>query len=196
MGTDVSPEEVFSHESCSYPTALFEKSNFLFAANKPQLSQALENLVHPAIIVLPEKIIYILDGGSLLQRLSLQKGHNYDEIISKYVDYVLKRFSAESIVVFDGYTSSPSTKDMTHLRRSKGKSSTEVHFSGQSKLNMTKEQFLSNSKNKQRFIDMLSSSLRNVGISTIHAPDDADLLIVTTAVDTASSANMPVAVSG
>ena len=43
---------------------------------------------------------------------------------------------------------------------------------------------------------MLSSSLRNVGVSTIHAPDDADLLIVTTAVDTASSANMPVAVSG
>ena len=43
---------------------------------------------------------------------------------------------------------------------------------------------------------MLSSSLRNVEVSTIHAPDDSDLLIVTTAVYTAFSANMPVAVIG
>ena len=64
-------------------------------------------------------------------------------------------------------------------------------------MNMTKEQFLSNSKNKQRFMDMFSSSsLRNFGVSTIHASDDADLLIVTTVVDTVSSTIMHVAVIG
>ena len=42
LGTDVSLEEGFSHELCLYPAALFEKSNFLFATNNPQLSQAFE----------------------------------------------------------------------------------------------------------------------------------------------------------
>ena len=134
-----------------------------------------------------------MDRCSLLLRLPWQKGHDYDEVISKYVENVLKRFSVEYIVVFMAIH--PHHRQKTHLRRNKGKSSTEVYFTGQSKMNMTKE-FLSNSKNTQRFIDMLSSSLGKVGVSTILAPDGADLLIVTTAIDTTSSANMHVAVIG
>ena len=45
--------------------------------------------------------------------------------------------------------------------------------------------FFQNKGNKQAFIDMLSDEMRKEGIDTIHAEDDADLLIVQTAVSMA-----------
>ena len=196
MGADVSLEDVFSHELCSYPTALFERVNFLLPANKPQLSQAISKHVEQSVSGLPEEVRYVLDGGSLLQRLPWQKGQTYGEIIQTYVDYITKRFGEETTVVFDGYSSTPSTKDVTHLRRTKEKISREVQFTKTSQMNMKKQQFLANTTNKQNFINMLSSSLREVELNTVHASDDADSLIVKTAVEIADAFNKPTAVIG
>ena len=46
---------------------------------------------------------------------------------------------------------------------------------------MKKNQFLSNSSNKQSFIDMLISHLQKVNCQTGHSQADADLIIVPTA---------------
>ena len=122
MGPYVNFEDVFSHELCSYPTALFERVNFLLPANKPQLSQAISKHVEQSVSGLPEEVRCVLDGGSLSQRLPFwQKGQTYGEIIQTYVDYITKRFGEETTVVFDGYSSTPSTKDVTHLRTHQGK---------------------------------------------------------------------------
>jgi len=62
-------------------------------------------------------------------------------------------------VVFDGYVSGPSTKDATHLRRQNGrKTACDVHFDGEMLICDTKEKFLSNPGNKQRFIYTLAQS--------------------------------------
>lgn len=53
---------------------------------------------------------------------------------------------------FDGYASGSSTKDVTHLRRSKGKSSTDIHFIPDMTLQTRKDLFFANPNNKQRFI--------------------------------------------
>ena len=50
-----------------------------------------------------------------------------------------------------------------------------------------KEEFLSNKDNKQRFIKLLSKHLEHVGCETHHAKGDADVIIVQTAVQSASS---------
>lgn len=50
---------------------------------------------------------------------------------------------------------------------------------------MEKKSFLSNKSNKQDFINMLSDEMRKRDISTLDAEDDADLLIVQTAVNMA-----------
>ena len=104
-----------------------------------------------------------------------------------YCQYVAGKYSS-AVVIFDGYKQS-STKDMTHQRRTGGKPATSVTFSDDMKLTMKKDQFLSNSSNKQSFINMLSRYLQEVGCQTHHSQADADLLIVQTAVESARRAN-------
>ena len=91
-------------------------------------------------------------------------------------------------VVFDGYDSGPSTEDNAHLRRTR-KQMTEVHFTGSSAMNVKKDLFLSNKKNKQCFIFLLSRTLEQVGCQVSHATGNADMLIVQTAVESASRCN-------
>ncbi len=62
------------------------------------------------------------------------------------------------------------------------------------KLEVKKEDFLANSENKQRFITALSAELQRYGVNTMHAKQDADLLIVQTAV--AASLNQTIVVVG
>ena len=66
-------------------------------------------------------------------------------------------------VVFDG-----------HLRRTNGKIGQEVKFSESMKLTKTREEFLLNHNNKQRFLQTLTSSL----LKAVQADGDADVLIV------------------
>ena len=120
----------------------------------------------------------MLDGGSLLQRLPWPKRAYFDVICDIYIDHVKTKYP-KSIVVFDGYDCGPSTKDNTHLRRSKGKIAAEVHFKGSMLFQSKKEEFLANATNKQNFIHMLSNKFQH-GCETLQAAGDADLLIVQT----------------
>ncbi|KAL8618503.1 hypothetical protein ACOMHN_000648 [Nucella lapillus] len=51
----------------------------------------------------------------------------------------------------------------------------------------TREKFLANPSNKQRFINLLSETLMKLGFQIHHAKDDADCLIVKTTLDVAAS---------
>ena len=120
--------------------------------------------------------------------LSFSVYHGHEEpLIKKYVQctwiYVTKKYG-EAIVVFDGYRVS-STKDMAHLRRAKGQAGVAVTFTEDMKLTMKKENFLANSDNKQRFINMLSSYLKTK-CKVYHAPADADFLIVQKTLESAA----------
>ena len=68
----------------------------------------------------------------------------------------------------------PSTKDVIHHRRSKGKASATVTVLAYKTTPMKKEQFLANQKYKQQFIFMLSAELEKCNYKTFHAPADAD----------------------
>ena len=57
------------------------------------------------------------------------------------------------------------------------------------KLTMMKDYYLSNSSNKQSFINMLSRHHQKVGCNTHHSQADADLLIVQTAVESVRRAS-------
>ena len=87
-------------------------------------------------------------------------------------------------MVFDGYDQI-STKAMTQQRRTSKKVAATVTFTENMSVAMRKDNFLSNPKNKQRFLIMLSEALQNVGCVTHDANGDADLLIVKTAVESA-----------
>ena len=95
-------------------------------AHKPALKNALYDQPGISECVtpdFPQGTHYVLDGGSLLQRLPWTVGSTYDEICQSFKNYLLNICgTADDIsVVFDGRYLLPSTKDTTHLRRSKGR---------------------------------------------------------------------------
>nr|XP_054767556.1 uncharacterized protein LOC129274841 [Lytechinus pictus] len=175
---------VFSHELCSYPPALFESSYIPLKANKAAIADALWKLLGNEQQHLSSDVHFILDGGALLHRLPWPRGIPYDHIRQLYVDYVIRKYG-KATVVFDGYEDGPTTKDVTHLRRTGACPGLTVNFAGDMVIKSKKEEFLANEVNKQRFINLLSKRLERAGCVTIHARNDADVLIVTTAVESA-----------
>jgi 5'-3' exonuclease len=93
-----------------------------------------------------------------------------------------------AIVVFNGYGSGPSTKDVTHQRRTAKGVGQQVHFDDDMVLKLKEDEFLSNEVNKQRFIIMLSNSLRASGYTVHNDVADADVLIAQTAVECSHTA--------
>jgi hypothetical protein len=121
------------------------------------------------------KVQYVLDGGAHIQRIPWSHGSTYKDICQLYTDYVTQKYG-EAVIVFDGYEGT-STEVTTHQRRANRKTGTTVTFDENKTLGMKKEEF-TNKRNKQQFINMLSSHLQHVTCQTCHAPGDADLLIV------------------
>jgi len=187
--------DLFRYELCGHPSSLFEPSGLMRPAVKAALADALWTMAGCTDIPFPkldENTLFVLDGGSLLHRLPWPRGATFGGLCTSYVNFVQRHYM-RSITVFDGYGSDPSTKDMAHLRRSGGVGTT-VNFNADMVLSSKKEEFLANHVNKQKFISMLSNMLLANGHSTLHSPNDADLLIVATAVKCA--ADNPVVVIG
>ena len=104
-----------------------------------------------------------------------------------YADYVNKRFPG-SVIVFDGYEE-VSTKNITHRRRSKRKKGKKISFNVEMSLSVTKDVFLTDTTNKQRFIALLGDELSKNNCIVYYAKLDADFLIVQKAVETAEYSN-------
>ena len=176
-------EDIFKYELCSYPPALFDSSLLLREPQKSVLANAIWDILTQDIPGISGEVQFVLDGGSLLQRIPWTRGATYRDICTVYV---AKKYG-EAIVIFDGYSES-STKDMVHQRRAKGQAGVTVTFTEDMKLTMKKVNFLANSTNKQQFINMLGSYLEKK-CKVYHAPGDADLLIVQKAVESATMVN-------
>ena len=56
-----------------------------------------------------------------------------------YVNRVKQRYGT-AVIVFDGYTNEPSTKDATHLRRTGTCSGVTVHFAGDKLIQSKKDE--------------------------------------------------------
>ena len=110
---------------------------------------------------------YVFGGGSLLQCVTWPQDVTYSDIISKYVSYIKRRY-CNATIVFDGYDSGPSAKDVTNNRRS-GRVAQDIDFSGNMRVCVNVEPFLNNEANKQRLIIMLICTLHGAGYGAIQA---------------------------
>ena len=113
---------------------------------------------------------------------------------------MLRQYGKNCWVVFDGYSDSlPNTKSEEHRRRQSKAVSADVIFDESMTVNSTQANFLSNPRNKTRFIAALSVRLADSGINVKQAPGDADTLIVNTAIDLSRQchgSNEPVVIIG
>ena len=178
--TDCDLNSLFKYELSSLPTSLFDDHSLLRAANKAQLADTLASLVK-VDQAMTKPTYHVVDGGSLIHRLPWKKEDTYENICDMYIKYVDKHYP-NAIVVFDGYIQGPSTKDMTHIRRAKGTVGPRVSFVATMPFKSKKEHFLTNSGNKQQFIDLLKEKMDEHGIKTLSADGDADVLIAETGV--------------
>ena len=179
------PEKAFAHELCNYPPAMFDSPGFLREASKSTLAEFIWTNFGIEDSTVPSGVKFVIDGGALLHRIPWERGATFRSIIKKYTDYVIRRYG-EAMVIFDGYDSA-STKDMTHRRRLKGRKGVKVSFALDMNLTESKDLFLSDSTNKQRFINILGEQLHLSGSQVFHAKSDADLLIVLKAVESAKT---------
>ncbi|KAJ8043143.1 hypothetical protein HOLleu_10106 [Holothuria leucospilota] len=178
--------EIFRFELCSQPSSLFDSSGLMRQANKALLADAMWNLGDCSTEELPSGFVqYVLDGGSLIQRLPWRQGESFNSICNTYLEYVSKRY-CNAVIVFDGYSKGSSTKDTAHIKRSKGVVGSTVIFSADMPCRSRKDVFLANKDNKQRFINMIGQKMEERGFDVTHADDDADLMIVKRAVECAN----------
>ena len=125
---------------------------------KHALSKLLPETVH-AVHVMPLNSKYVLDGGSLLQKVPWTVGNTFAQICQAYVTYIKKRYGNCPTIVVDGGYDTASTKDTTHLRRAKGRIGKTVRLYLNNQFSMSKSNFLLSKGNKQNFLLMLSDEL-------------------------------------
>jgi len=178
----------FKYELCSYPSSLFDSTGLPRAPQKSQLADAIWKLVDGTTHqeVDSDQRMYVIDGGSLLQKIPWQKDGTFGSICDQYYQYLFQKYS-NTTVVFDGYKNGPSTKDITHVRRNNGNVGTPVRFTLETPFRSSKESFLKNSENKQSFIILLGTYLEERNITVKYAESDADGLIVQTALQYAET---------
>ena len=130
---------LFKYELCSYPPALFDNYALPREADKPDIANTIWlKAGYPRESGPPELVHYVVDGGGLLHRIPWNRGMTFGAIVTSYVDYVTKHYPM-STVVFDGYAAGPTTKDVTHQRRSAGRIGVEVKFTSDMILSSKKE---------------------------------------------------------
>ena len=134
----------------------------------------------------PEVEHYVLDGGSLLHRLKWSQGKTYCSIANDYASFTVKHYG-KATIVFDGYIGGPNTKDITHQRRRKNRTSNKVNIAEGTKFVGKKEDFLSNVENKQSLINLVSQRMKDRGCHVIQSEGDADVEIVKAAVSMSSN---------
>ena len=106
-----------SYELSVFPPSLFEARNIFRKADKPQLAHAIVDFsTNVSSEANTDTVpITVLDGGSLLHRLTWkQETYMYGAIAQAYADFIIRHYGLAT-VVFDGYDGGPSIKDNTHL---------------------------------------------------------------------------------
>ena len=116
----------------------------------------------------------------------------FDNILHKYVNYIIRHYTKNSIVIFYGYPDALSTKSVERLRRTQKSIGREINFNIQTKITFAQEKFLSNNDHKKKMIDLLREELTKNDIKNDQAEENADLLIITTAIEVAAKENVKI----
>ncbi|KAJ8889209.1 hypothetical protein PR048_008707 [Dryococelus australis] len=181
---DMNLAGVLNYELCAYPPALFESQTLLRKADNPQLAHAIlkmcGNLCTADVPETQANVQYVLDGGYLLH-VPWKPGDTYHKIANSYANITFHN-SGRAIVVFNGYDSATSIKDMSHRRCITSNISNTVTFISGMKFVRQKENFLANYTNKQHIIMLISEALMKIGCTVQHIDGDADFDIVHSAV--------------
>lgn len=184
------------HQLAPFPMSLFNDKGLMRESNKPELYKALQSttFVQPD----PSEYEFIIDGGFLLHKVGWRKNVTCQQIFEDYTSYIYKHYSRNATIVFDGYnTENFGVKSYERYRRVCNKISQELKFTESMIIPRNKAFFLSNIKNKARFVMYLVTYLKKeANLKISQAIEDADALIFRTALNVAEQSQKKVIVVG
>lgn len=165
-----------------FPLTLFNEEG-MRKGTKSSLYSAFTPLQN---VTFGEKHMRVIDGGFLLHKVVWSKCTNFQDICLKYVMYVQQNYGTNVSIVFDGYTSDltiAGTKSAERIRRKRKQQCPDFAFDVTTVPTISQEQFLSNENNKEKFVNMLRIFFARSAIEVEQAIEDADVLIVNTALE-------------
>ncbi|GBO35937.1 hypothetical protein AVEN_223619-1 [Araneus ventricosus] len=172
----------FTFELTPFPLSLFNEEGMrkatkssLFSAFTPTKIDAVQG----------KNNFVVVDGGHLLHKVVWQRNMNFGEIAENYLTYLQTHYGSNVAVVFHGYPSDEngkSTKSAERIRRANLHSSHEIIFNEATCPEISQEQFLANERNKVRSIGLLKKFIEKANVTVKQAVENADALIVETAV--------------
>ena len=135
-------QNAFAFELSNVPASLFDSTGLPRRPNKAALANYIWSTREQVDLELPDQVSFVIDGGSLLHRLAWPRGATYNQLMEMYISFI-NHTCKRGIVVFDGYNSGPSTKDVAHLRRTNGgNTGPDIAFTSDMVLTDSKERFL------------------------------------------------------
>lgn len=189
-------EEFFTYELSPRPLALFDDEGM-----RKTSKSVLYNLFRPERVnPTPPAALdmwYVVDGGFLIHRVYWPPQSTYHDIFVGYLAYVRKHYGQHIVIVFDGYGENVDcTKQAERNRRYVTPKCAEILFEEDMTATVGRDVFLTNSKNKSRFISMISTFFQEANIAVEQAPGDADLLIIQTALNICQKKHAQVSIVG
>ena len=174
-----------------WPEAIFDKGSFR-KTDKAKLYDCFASVEEPR-----RERLYIIDGGYLLHKVVWPKDANttFSDVFDAYITFITSHFKGNVTVIFDGYQTS-GLKDVERTRRGSKIHSIQVDVEEQKKVKLQQANFLSSRINKHNFVCKLTEKLNEKNIPTIVAEEDADGLIVHTAIDTWKKENISTIIVG
>lgn len=183
------------YELSPYPLSLFDEQGLMRKTAKSELYNIFQPFLQSLSIITGS--IFVIDGGWLLHSVVWPHGKKYSDICNIYYSYIIKHFGSKVTVIFDGYSREIiGIKSYERYRRKEKFVAADVDISEDNLVTSTQKKFLSNIANKKKFVDLLSDYLRKRGINTSVASEDADLLIVKTAINLKRCRNESVTIVG
>lgn len=176
-------QEFSQYELAPFSLSLFDESSM----RKNVKSQLYSIFTSSSIALnITPNVKYVIDGGMLLYRVPWKINEKFSIICNNYILYIRRNYGSNVIVVFDGYSSN-NIKSAERIRRSRKQKCADIFFNEEMPITVAQEKFLSNEKNNMSFIILLTNKLKENNISVAQAPDDADTLIVKTALSLTNS---------
>lgn len=185
--SDEQLKEYLSYELAPFPMSIFTEEG-MRKGTKSSLYSAFAPL--PDDTPLGSHIIHVVDGDYLLHKVVWNHGINFESICMRYIEYVRQHHGQNTIIVFDGYPENATekcTKSAERQRRSRNVQSADIIFIETTFPTASQEKFLANESNKRRFISMLMRKFQQYNFAVRQATEDADVLIINTALEMSST---------
>ncbi|KAL7294975.1 hypothetical protein TKK_0011685 [Trichogramma kaykai] len=173
-------ELFLEHELATYPLTLFDASGM----RKNNKAKFYINFDMVKDISVQADDYFVIDGGFLLHKMVWKEKTPVKDIIDLYINYITSHYSFNCCIVFDGYPEQVGdchTKSAERMRRQNKNLGHRAEFDENGIIFEDPDKFLSIDSNKVRLIQLLCKELSNRNFSTNIAEEDADVMIIETA---------------